>query len=116
MTRGSHSSETEKQTGGVTIGDVEEGIRGSTIAGRDVRRTRVGQVIVNVFGGSRRESLEQRNRQAMLKKVKSFWVEGVLEKSLHGLAMIELGLEERADAVENPLNKVLFRVSAKFLG
>jgi len=88
----------------VTIGDVKGGIHDATIAGRDVRRTSIRQVIVNAF---RRESLEQRNRQAMLKKVKGFWVEGVLEKSLHGLAMIELGMEERAGAVDNLLNIIL---------
>jgi hypothetical protein len=90
----------------VTIQDIEGGIHESIIAGRDARRTRIRQVIVNVLRGPTSDSLEQRNRRAMLNKVKSFWVEGVLEKSLHGLAMIELGLQSQADAV-NPLNMVL---------
>jgi hypothetical protein len=48
-----------------------------------------------------------RNRHAMLELVKNAWVKGVLEQSLHGAAMIELGLEKRADAVEKPWDMVL---------
>ncbi|KAB3544637.1 MAG: hypothetical protein C5617_006990, partial [ANME-2 cluster archaeon] len=44
---------------------------------------------------------EDRNRQGMLELVKNSWVEGVLEQSLHGEVLIELGLEERRDAVYN---------------
>ena len=50
---------------------------------------------------------EKRNRQSMLKRVNDFWVKGVLEKSLHGAALITLGLEERKDAIESPWGKVL---------
>ena len=42
-----------------------------------------------------------RNRQALLSKVKNFWVEGVLKQSVHNRTLIELGLEERPDAVES---------------
>ena len=45
---------------------------------------------------------EYRNRQILLNKVKNYWVKGVLETSLHGRALIELGLEERREAVERP--------------
>jgi len=48
-----------------------------------------------------------RNRRAMLELVRSFWVKGVLEQSLHNAAMIELGMEERRDAVEHPWDMVL---------
>jgi hypothetical protein len=44
---------------------------------------------------------EYRNRQALLTKVNNFWVKGVLEKSLYNQVMIELGLEERPDAITN---------------
>jgi hypothetical protein len=37
------------------------------------------------------ESLEQRNRRVMLDHVENFWIKGVLEKSLHGVALLELG-------------------------
>ena len=50
---------------------------------------------------------EYRNRQALLNKVKQFWVKGVLERSLHNQILIELGLEERPDAVSHPWNMVL---------
>ncbi|NEP63558.1 MAG: protein kinase [Symploca sp. SIO2G7] len=45
---------------------------------------------------------EYRLRQILINKVRNFWIKGVLETSLHGRAMIELGLEERADLVQRP--------------
>jgi transcriptional regulator with XRE-family HTH domain len=42
------------------------------------------------------------NRQRFLAKVRSFWIEGVLDKSLHGAALIALGLHEQSDALTNP--------------
>ncbi len=48
------------------------------------------------------------NRQLMLNRVRDFWVKGVLESSLHEEARIELGLEERRDAVaERPWDVIL---------
>ena len=44
---------------------------------------------------------EKRNRQSMLELVSNSWVKGVLEQSLHDEVLIELGLEERRDAVLN---------------
>ena len=44
----------------------------------------------------------------MLTRVRDFWVKGVLENSLHEEARIELGLEERRDAVaERPWDVIL---------
>jgi len=40
-----------------------------------------------------------KNRQAILNKVRKFWVEGVLEKSLHDQMLIVLDLEQHPDAV-----------------
>jgi hypothetical protein len=45
---------------------------------------------------------EYRQRKVLLSKVKEYWIQGVLEKSLHTNAMIELDLEKRSDAVERP--------------
>lgn len=45
---------------------------------------------------------EDRQRKVLLNKVKEYWVEGVLEASLHTKALIELGLEKRTDAVKRP--------------
>ena len=47
-----------------------------------------------------------RNRQILLNKVKDYWVKGVLETSLHGKALIELGLEKRLDALDRPWGMV----------
>lgn len=52
-------------------------------------------------------SAEERNRYAMLESVRKFWVEGMLENSLHGAAMIELGMEPEMGAVEHPWNTLL---------
>lgn len=42
------------------------------------------------------------NRCRLLAKVRAFWIKGVLEQSLHGAVLLELGLQEQADAVMNP--------------
>jgi hypothetical protein len=41
------------------------------------------------------------NRQRMLKKVRSFWITGVLEQSLHDAVLILLDLAEQPEAIEN---------------
>ena len=64
-------------------------------------------VVTQLFGRRIDEQRAQRNRRAMLRMVRDCWVKGVLEQSLHGAAMIELGLKERADAVERPWDMVL---------
>jgi hypothetical protein len=43
----------------------------------------------------------------LLHKVKNFWVEGVLEKSLHGEVLIELGKEAWPQALEYPWEMVV---------
>jgi hypothetical protein len=47
---------------------------------------------------------EYRNRQALLNKVRNYWVKGVLENTLRDRAWIDLNLEERPQAVANPLH------------
>lgn len=47
---------------------------------------------------------EYRNKKVLLSKVKQYWIEGVLNKSLHTQAMIQLDLEERADLVERSVS------------
>ena len=49
---------------------------------------------------------EYRWRQVLVDNVKHYWIEGVLEKSLHNQALIELGLEERIHAIASPLSGV----------
>lgn len=48
--------------------------------------------------------VEYGQRKVLLSKVKEYWIKGVLEKSLHTQAMIELGLEKRSDAVQRPFS------------
>ncbi len=52
-------------------------------------------------------SLAQSNRQRFLRRVHAFWIEGVLEHSLQGAALIALGLQEQLDALANPWHLVL---------
>lgn len=49
-------------------------------------------------------SRELRNRQALLNKVKHYWIKGVLETSLHDQVLIVLGMEEQSQAVASPWN------------
>ena len=53
-----------------------------------------------------------RNRQALLNKVKNFWVKGVLEASLHHQVVMQLGLEERSQALTAPWSLGLEPVGA----
>ncbi len=47
---------------------------------------------------------DYRNRQALKNKVHRFWIQGVLDHSLHGQVLLTLGLEERAEALTLPWN------------
>ncbi len=101
----------------------EASIQGSQLAqaGRDLTQIQ-GQVInmtiydrIPVAGFGLRQTLtgakplnqqEYRYRKVLLSKVKNFWIESVLEKSLHAEALIELGLEERLDKIERPFDHI----------
>lgn len=56
------------------------------------------QKVFNIFR-TESESIEQRNRRILLGHVENFWVKGVLEQSLHGAALLDLGIKEDPDAV-----------------
>ena len=43
----------------------------------------------------------------LLKNVQTTWIKGVLEKSVHEAALLELGLELREEAVDNPWRMVI---------
>jgi hypothetical protein len=47
---------------------------------------------------------QQRNRRAMLERVKTIWIKGLLEESLAEMVRIDLGLVDKPDAVDLPLN------------
>src|SRR5690242_18542146 len=52
-------------------------------------------------------SLVQSNRQRFLRRVRAFWIDGILEQSLHGAALIALGLQEQRDALANPWHLIV---------
>ncbi len=51
--------------------------------------------------------ISRTNRQRLLRKVRAFWIAGVLKHSLHGAALLALGLQEQSDAVARPWQLVL---------
>ena len=53
------------------------------------------------------DAVDQTNLMILLQKVHQFWIEGVLEHSVHGEAMLNLGMETMAEAVEHPWGQVL---------
>ena len=56
---------------------------------------------------SRVSSIEQQNRERLIWRVRSFWIEGVFKRSLHNTALMTPGLQESSEAVENPWRLVL---------
>lgn len=50
---------------------------------------------------------EGRNRHQTLKNVRTFWIEGVLENSLHGAALLELGMQQEVGMVDHPWASLL---------
>ncbi len=102
---------------GLNISDsVLETVQIGGIAGRDLNLTQIqgGVGSISVFGTVQvaQASLsaahplkreEHQWRQVLLSKVKQFWIDGVLTKSLHTQTLIELGLEERHNYVPKPV-------------
>ena len=87
------------------------------IAGRDLNVTQIsGQIVyANVYDrfhtpdGLSGQPInpikpltrnEYRQRKVLLNKVKNFWIENYLKKSLHNKVLIELGLKEKSDAIQ----------------
>ena len=80
-------------------------------AGRDLIQNVTVYESLSFAGLFRREvkpptQQEYRFRQKLLNQVQTFWVENVLEQSLHNKAMIDLGLEERPDLVKRSFGNV----------
>lgn len=105
-------------------GSVLQGVQIGGIAGNDLNLTQIqGKVgSINIFSPVQIDQTsigntksinknEYRWRQVLLNKVKKFWIDGVLKRSLHANVLIELGLTERNELVQNPLNEVFSSVS-----
>ncbi|HEY9743715.1 MAG TPA: protein kinase [Coleofasciculaceae cyanobacterium] len=88
--------------GQVNLDSTRNVARPSIEADSQAARNRVAAEQRMVETDSRLSRQEYRNRQILLNKVRNYWVKGVLETSLHGRSIIELGLEERSEAVERP--------------
>jgi hypothetical protein len=56
------------------------------------------QKFFNIFK-SDSETLEQRNRRILLNHVENAWIKGVLDASLHGAALLDLGIKQDPEAV-----------------
>lgn len=56
---------------------------------------------------SKEDARTWRDQLILLGKVKGFWVKGVLEKSVHKEALIELGKQTQIEAVEHPWEVML---------
>jgi serine/threonine protein kinase/DNA polymerase III delta prime subunit/MFS family permease len=50
---------------------------------------------------------QNQTRLRLMRRVRSFWIAGVLEQSLEGAAFMELDFQERPDAVVNPWKRVV---------
>lgn len=101
-------------------GSILDSVQIGGIAGRDLNLTQIqGRVgVINVFDKVQVDRAapiyeakpvsqqEYRWRQVLLDRVKSFWIDGLLANSLHAQVLIELGLEERNQFVQNPLSEV----------
>ncbi|MBM4426401.1 MAG: hypothetical protein FJ031_04090 [Chloroflexi bacterium] len=62
----------------------------------------VNQIIIQKFFNifkSDAETLEQRNRRILLNHVENAWIKGVLDASLHGAALLDLGIKQDPEAV-----------------
>src|SRR5262249_55889284 len=63
-----------------------------------------------LVGRTRRHVAQaNRNRSAMIEKVRAIWITGFLRQSLFQEVLILLGLSERADAVARPLDLLVKR-------
>ena len=63
-----------------------------------VNKTTIIQKFFNIFK-SDSETLEQRNRRILLGHVENAWIKGVLDASLHGAALLDLGIKQNLEAV-----------------
>ena len=72
------------------------------ITGTVTRNITIGHTIVQPADARLRHDLG-----ILLKNVETTWIKGVLEKSVHEAALLELGLELREEAVDNPWRMVM---------
>ncbi len=83
------------QSGSITVGNVT----GDGIAiGHGAQAT-----VIRIYIPQTDEQKQAwRNRSNMLEKVRTYWIDGFLNQSLHKIALIELGMQYYPDALEHP--------------
>jgi serine/threonine protein kinase len=81
------------------VTELKQAIDGSTSASAPVSQP--------IIEKKKPTTAEERNRYAMLENVQKFWIEGVLENSLHDTAMIDLGMKPESGAVDNPWDTLI---------
>lgn len=90
----------------IQTGDISSNMTaGEDVVGRD-------KIITNIYESPPpplppAEAKERHDLGILLNKVKTFWIEGVLEKSIHTIALIDLGKESQAEAVAHAWEQVL---------
>ncbi len=87
--------------------DVARGIRQVVAHLRKVDRILPLPPLPSWTASTQASSLSRTNRERMLKRIRTFWITGVLEQSLHHAALITLGLHEQPDAVASPWRLVM---------
>lgn len=100
---GLSNAPSQSQVGWALLAAVAAGVlayRGAAVGGDALRAKGRGGAVVKRRGPTRltvRQS--ERNRRLMLARVRSAWIQGVLDQSLETIARIELGLQRRSDAL-----------------
>lgn len=61
-----------------------------------------GLVAARQFPAAALSPLQRKNRLRLLKKVRAYWIEGLLEKSLRQTVWVDLHLQKQPGIVENP--------------
>ena len=69
--------------------------------------TATGNVFISQTPESTTDRQAQSNLRILLNKVRTFWIEGVLEKSIHHAVLINLEKEVQTDSVDHPWGMVL---------
>jgi eukaryotic-like serine/threonine-protein kinase len=91
----SNLQKVEANNNSIAIGEIN-------INGTVTGNIHIGHTIIQAANARLRRDLG-----ILLKNVETTWIKGVLEKSVHQAALLELGMEMREEAVDNPWQMVM---------